>query len=184
MRSSRSRRQRRVAAAGVGVLLVCVAATAVLFVWPSADRPRSVDAVVVFAGGRGERLALAEQLMRANVAENLVIPNGRDSTWPDGNRACTEERPYEVYCPIPRPDTTRGEARTIAALAESYSWNEVLVVTSTYHLSRAGLLLSRCHGGEVLTVGAAPDLGGFPWLRRVVHEWLAWTQAVLIDRRC
>ena len=37
-------------------------ATARLFVWPS-DRPQTVDAVVLFAGGRGVRLAVAERLM-------------------------------------------------------------------------------------------------------------------------
>jgi hypothetical protein len=76
---------------------VAVAAFAVmsarLFVWPAADAPRAADAVVLFAGGTGERLALAERLMAAGTAPNLVIPNGMAPEWPAGNRACTGDLP-------------------------------------------------------------------------------------------
>jgi uncharacterized SAM-binding protein YcdF (DUF218 family) len=147
----------------VALLTGFILLTATLFVWPATDEVRPVDAVVLFVGGRGERLALAEELMGDGVAPNLVIPNGLVAEWPEGNRACTEDRPYEVYCPRPEPDNTVGEARAIAALAREESWATVLVVTSTYQLSRAGLLLGRCFEGEVLTVGAKPET-------RIAHE--------------
>ena len=160
------------------------AATARLFVWPATDTVREVDAVVLFAGGRGERLDLAERLMDDGHADNLVIPNGRTPSWPEGNRACDEVRSYEVHCPSPEPDTTRGEARAIAELAETRGWDTLLVVTSSYHLSRAGMLLGRFFDGEVLTVRATTDLGPTARARRIGHEWLGWMHAVVADRGC
>jgi uncharacterized SAM-binding protein YcdF (DUF218 family) len=159
-------------------------ATAKLFFLPATDTVERVDAIVLFVGGRGERLALAERLMNDGYASNLVVPNGLASEWPEGNRACSETRPYRVFCPRPEPDTTRGEARAIASLAQAEGWRRVIAVTSTYQVSRAGLLLARCFDGAVLTVKASPRLGVVGWVRRVGHEWPAWSRAVLVDRNC
>ncbi|MDQ3641417.1 MAG: YdcF family protein [Actinomycetota bacterium] len=122
--------------------------------------------------------------MAAGVARNLVVPNGRAPEWPAGNRACSDALPYDVYCPRPDPDTTRGEARVIAALAREQGWRRVIIVTSSYQVSRARLLLERCLDGEVLAVRAQPELSALAWARRVGHEWLAWTYAMTIARRC
>ncbi len=177
-------RLRLAVALGAVLLLLLIVATARLFVWPATDFPRAADAVVLFAGGRGERLAAAERLMAEGVASNLVVPNGTAPEWPAGNRACRDPLPYEVHCPRPDPDTTRGEARVIAALAEEKGWTRVIVVTSSYQLSRARLLLNRCLTGDVLAVRARPELSTLAWLQRVGHEWLAWTHAMTIERRC
>lgn len=166
------------------ILVVSTTVTARLFVWPATDAVGKVDAVVIFAGGRGERLKAAEQLMRGGVAPSLVIPNGMAAEWPEGNRACTEDRPYKVHCLRPDPDTTVGEARAIAALAGAKGWDTLLVVTSTYQLSRAGLLIGRCFDGAVLTARAQPELGWVAWGRRIGHEWLAWSRAVVVERAC
>lgn len=174
----------RLVVAGLMVAVVLFAVTARMFVWPATDEVETVDAVVLFAGGRGERLELAEDLMDQGVATVLVIPNGLSTEWPQGNRACTEDRPYEVRCLRPDPDTTRGEARAIAALAESESWETLLAVTSSYQLSRAGWLLRRCFDGEVLTARAQPDLGPVAWATRIGHEWLAWSRAAVVERAC
>jgi hypothetical protein len=174
----------RVVVSALVVLVGFVAATARLFVWPATDHVRRVDAVVLFAGGRGERLELAEQLMDDGTALDLVIPNGLAPEWPEGNRACTEDRPYDVHCLRPDPDTTVGEARAIGSLARHESWDTVLVVTSSYQVSRAGLLLDRCFDGEVLTVHADPDLGWLAWAERIGHEWLAWSRAVVVQHDC
>jgi hypothetical protein len=122
--------------------------------------------------------------MAAEVASNLVIPNGTAPEWPAGYRACTDDLPYEVHCPRPDPDTTLGEARMIAALAKDKGWRRVTVVTSSLHLSGARLLLERCFDGEVLGVRATPELSTLAWARRVGHEWLAWTHAMTIERGC
>jgi uncharacterized SAM-binding protein YcdF (DUF218 family) len=168
----------------VFIVVASAAATARLFIWPDVDSIGQVDAVVLFAGGRGERLALAEGLMEDGVASELVVPNGLAVGWPQGNRACTEDRPYNVHCLRPDPDTTVGEARAIAELASSESWDSLLVVTSSYQLSRAALLLDRCFDGEVLTAKAQPDLAWREWGSRVAHEWLAWSRAIVVQRSC
>ena len=169
---------------GAAVIVVLASLSARLFVWPSADDPEAADAVVLFAGGRGERLALAERLMAEGMAPNLVVPNGTAPEWPDGNRVCNGHLPYAVHCPRPEPDTTRGEARTIAALAGEKGWTRVIAVTSSYQLSRARLLLERCFDGEVLGARAQPELSALAWGQRVAHEWLAWTHAMTIERGC
>jgi uncharacterized SAM-binding protein YcdF (DUF218 family) len=170
--------------AALVVMTVFAVATAHLFIWPATDSVDHVDAVVLFAGGRGERLQLAEQLMEDGVAPNLVIPNGETAEWLEGNRACTEDRPYNVRCLRPDPDTTVGEARAIAALANDESWDTLLVVTSSYQLTRARLLLDRCFDGDVFTARAQPDLGWIGWAARIGHEWLAWSRAVTVRRGC
>lgn len=175
---------RRFVVLGAVALVVLVLGTARLFVWPSADSPTSADAVVIFAGGRGERLARAEQLMADGLASNLVIPNGTAPEWPAGNAACRDHRAYAVVCPVPDPDTTRGEARAIAGLAKDRGWNRVILVTSTYQVTRADLLLGRCFEGDIQRVRADPGLSALAWLRRVGHELLAWTHAMTIQRGC
>ena len=169
---------------GAALLLVLALSTARLFVWPPEDAPAGADAVVMFVGGRGERLAAAERLMAEGRAPNLVIPNGMAPEWPAGNRACSEERQYDVHCPRPDPDTTRGEARTIAALAKDKGWTRVIVVTSSYQLTRARLLLERCFDGEVHAERAKPGLSLVTWAQRIAHEWLGWAHAMTIERGC
>ena len=170
----------------LGALLIVVLAlvSARLFVWPAVDAPQAADAVVMFAGGSGERLPVAERLMAAGLAPNLVIPNGMAPEWPAANRACRDDLPYEVHCPRPEPDTTRGEARVIADLAEEKGWTRVIAVTSTYQLSRAKMLLDRCFEGEVLVARAQPELSVLGWAQRLGHEWVAWTHASMIKRDC
>lgn len=177
-------RRRILALALVGLACVLGAATYRLFVAPSTDAAERVDAVVMFVGGRGERLTTAEALMDDGVATVLVIPNGEIAGWDAGNRACREERDYEVLCPFPDPDTTRGEARLIAELAHREGWDELAVVTSTYHLARATLLLDRCFDGTIVAIEAPTDLGPVSWATRVGHEWIGWSAASLLQRSC
>jgi uncharacterized SAM-binding protein YcdF (DUF218 family) len=120
------------------------------------------DALVVLAGGRGERLSKAVRLLQQDAAPILVISNGRDARWPAANRLCASPQRFEVQCPRPHPDTTRGEARMVGDLAARRGWRSVLVVTSTYHARRTRLLLGRCFDGQLQVVAAAPRE---PWFR-------------------
>jgi len=136
-------------------------AAAVLIPAPT-DPAHPADALVVFAGGRGERLSKAVTLLQQHVAPVLIISNGRDARWPAANRLCVSRQRFEVLCPQPRPDTTRGEARMVRDLAARRGWRSVVVVTSTYHARRAQLLLHRCFDGQLQVVAAAPRE---QWLR-------------------
>ncbi len=160
-----------------------VGLTAWLFVWPASAAPGRADAVVVFAGGRGERLRAAVRLIRNGAAPTLVISNGWDPIWKDANRLCRGWSEATVLCPTPHPGTTKGEARMLAALAARSGWDSVVLVTSTYHVRRASLLLRRCYQGGVHVVAARPRLTP-SLVGAVAHEWLGLADALAGHRRC
>ncbi len=171
----------------LGIVLAAVigaVATAGLFLWPRTHAPAKADAVVVFVGGKGERLATALRLVKSGVATNLVIPNGTASTWPRANRLCKGPTAFKVVCPKADPDTTRGEARAISAVAEQNQWRSLVLVTSTYHVTRARLLLSRCFAGRLDAVRADPGLTPGRYAARISHEWAGLAEAVLVNRGC
>ena len=155
---------------------------------PAADPDGYVeasDAVVMFVGRRGERLEAALELMADGVGTALVIPNGLATEWPAGNEVCQATNlDFEVFCPEPDPDNTRGEARLIAALAEAEGWRSLVFVTSDYHVTRAGRLLESCFDGRVQAVAADSDLGATTWLRRAVREWFGNVAVRTVDRGC
>lgn len=184
-----SGRGRWVTGTFIVVVLVWLVVTGRWFVSPSAttvDAVQPSDAVVMFVGGRGERLDAALDVVGAGKVGALVIPNGETATWPQANSLCdgSTDVGVEVLCPVPDPDTTRGEARAIAALATEQGWDTLVVVTSTYHLERATMLLGRCFAGEVTTVEASPGLSVWGWASRLTHEWAGVARARLLERGC
>jgi uncharacterized SAM-binding protein YcdF (DUF218 family) len=162
-------------ALGVGVVLV-VGFTLRLFVWPATDPVEPADAVVVLAGGDGERLDRAKELMRDGVAPTLALSFG-----PVG--MCTSPQPFDLVCFTPDPETTRGEAEAIGRLAQERHWSNVIVVTSTPHVTRSRLLVERCYSGRLQVTGAAPDAGLPTWLGAIVHEWGGLAES-LVRRSC
>jgi uncharacterized SAM-binding protein YcdF (DUF218 family) len=151
---------------GLGLVVVVLGGlwgiAAGVLVQPATETAHRADALVVLAGGRGERLPKALVLAHQQVAPVLVISNGRDGRWPAANQLCAARQRFEVVCPKPAPDTTRGEARMVRDLAARRGWRSVVVVTSTYHARRAQLLLGRCFDGQLQIVAAPPHQ---PWLR-------------------
>jgi uncharacterized SAM-binding protein YcdF (DUF218 family) len=168
---------------GLVALAVLVVVTARWFVWPDTDDLTRADAIVMFAGGRGERLLVARRLAERGVAPTLVIMNGTDPVWPQANKLCADKHAFTVVCPTPDPDTTRGEARTAAKLAADEGWTSLILVTSDYHLHRASILLDRCFDGDIASGAADSDAGVVARTRSVVHEWFA-TITATIDRDC
>jgi uncharacterized SAM-binding protein YcdF (DUF218 family) len=169
----------------VGVLAAVGAATARLFIWaPAGPTPIHADAVVVLSGGRGDRLPKALALMDASVAPVLVVSRGVDQAAVQAARICTEPTGYEVNCVRPDPNTTRGEANTIARVASERGWHSLVVVTSRYHLTRARLLIGRCVRAHVTMVASSPRRNLLEWTGFVVHEWGGLAYALLIQRAC
>jgi uncharacterized SAM-binding protein YcdF (DUF218 family) len=151
--------------------IALIAATARLLLWPETDSPVRADAVVVLAGGQGERLTKALELIHADTAPTLVIGNGDDPKWAEANRLCSGTSSFEVICFRPDPDNTRGEARVLGSLAERRGWQSLVVVTSTYHVTRARLLVRRCFAGKTSFVAAPPSGGAFHMFLNVTREW-------------
>jgi uncharacterized SAM-binding protein YcdF (DUF218 family) len=155
-------------------------ACAVLFVWPSAaSSPRRVDAVVVLSGGRDGRLDPALELMRRRVAPLLVLSSpAQDPKWRAAQRMCharPHAYPFRVLCFEATPYSTQGEARAIARLARAHDWKRVAVVTSTYHVTRARMLVRRCFDGGLFMVGT-----GSTWWK-LPEEWASETGKLLVQ---
>jgi uncharacterized SAM-binding protein YcdF (DUF218 family) len=174
----RARRILLSVSAGIAALVVVslVVVNLELFVWPSTDTLQHADAVVVLAGGDGERLDRGLALARDGVAPTLVA-----STGP--NRLCNYEQRFAVICFLPRPNNTRGEVEAIAQLAREHRWRRIVLVTSTYHVMRAQLLLHRCWSGTVEMAPATPHKGVLGWLGAITHEWAGLAEA-LVERDC
>jgi uncharacterized SAM-binding protein YcdF (DUF218 family) len=141
------------------LVLAWIAACLVLFVWPpsASDPPEHADAVVVLAGGLNARLDPALALMRRGVAPVLVVSGPfHDPRWQKAQRLCSGAYGplrYRVLCPAPRPYSTQGEARMVRDLARARGWRDVVVVTSTFHVTRAHVLFDRCWDGRTQFVG-------------------------------
>jgi hypothetical protein len=144
---------------------------AVLFVWPrQPEPPTKADAVVVLAGGLNSRLDPAIALMRRRIAPVLAISSAfHDEKWKKAQRLCRGDlgpTRYAVLCFTAEPFSTQGEARTVAAIAREEGWNRIVVVTSTYHVTRTRMLFRRCYDGELWVVGTRS-----PWWR-LPRQWV------------
>jgi uncharacterized SAM-binding protein YcdF (DUF218 family) len=162
----------------VGLWLVAVA---ILFVWPTANEspPAHADAVVVLAGGGNHRLDPALKLVQRGVAPLLAVSSAfKDPKWIKAHRLCRgEDGPtrFHVLCFQAVPYSTRGEARTVARLAREHGWHRIVVVTSTYHVTRARMLFRRCYRGQLWTVGTSS-----PWTE-LPQEWVSETGKLIVQ---
>jgi uncharacterized SAM-binding protein YcdF (DUF218 family) len=163
------------------MLVLFLGASARLFVWPPTNHVEQADAVFVLGGGSGERLSTARDLMAREVAPVLVVSAGRELEPDEAGGLCSEPQHFEVVCIVPKPDDTRGEARAFARLARERQWDDVVLVTSTYHVTRAQMLIERCLDGRLEVVAARPPR--VTWAAMIAHEWLGTVQAV-VRRSC
>jgi uncharacterized SAM-binding protein YcdF (DUF218 family) len=166
------------------VVLVVAAWAAVVtrfVLWPVQDSPRRADAVVVLAGDH-LRLGKALELMTRHVAPTLVISDGLAPGWREANRLCRGEARFRVVCFRPDPYSTRGEARAVARMAAARGWRSVLVVTSTYHVTRARLLFDRCVSARVRVTGSTYRRSLIPL--EVFLEPAKLVYALIVTRSC
>jgi uncharacterized SAM-binding protein YcdF (DUF218 family) len=170
---------RRLALVVLGLVAAWLVASLVLFVWPPAEStaPAHADAVVVLSGERA-RLKPALALVRRGVAPVLAISSVQETpTWTEARRLCAARRyaGARVVCFLAVPYSTRGEARAVERLARERGWNSVVVVTSTFHVTRAHMLFRRCFRGPLSFVGSPS-----PWWR-LPADWASETGKLAVQ---
>jgi uncharacterized SAM-binding protein YcdF (DUF218 family) len=170
-------------AAGL-VIVLLIAVTGKLFVWPSpAKVPKSADAIMVLPGGSGDRLPRALSLMSRGRAPALVLPGGSTPSWPAANLQCATAQRYQVFCP-PDPGSLRGEARLARSLAGAHHWGLIVVVTSRSDLTRARLDFDRCLGAGFGMASSTSHTNPFTKVGVVFDEWTGWITDGLFHRSC
>lgn len=166
-----------------GVLLVLVAAVLVrFFVHPPTDDPAGADAVVVLAGDASARLPVAVRLAEAGAGVLVVsVDDGPDNA--PARELCDEPGDLRVHCFTAARSDTGAEARALGDVVREEGWDSIAVVTNSYHVTRAGLLVRRCTEAEVVMVDARSSMSPLRWARAVVHE-VGGVAAATVDRSC
>jgi uncharacterized SAM-binding protein YcdF (DUF218 family) len=170
---------RRILVAVGALVAAWLVACAVLFVWPPAETgpPARADAIVVLSGA-ASRLPPAKALIRDGVAPVLAISSVRRTPkWRAARELC-KAGTYagaRVVCFEAHPYSTRGEAETVARIAARQGWHSLVIVSSTFHLTRAKLLFRRCYAGRLSLVGASTQWWKLP------QEWASETGKLLVQ---
>jgi uncharacterized SAM-binding protein YcdF (DUF218 family) len=154
------------------------AASVRLFARPRVDatKPGGADAVVVLDGERPRRIARGVALMAAGVAPTLVVVRC-EAYAPE---LLDGPVPWEVVSFEPVPSSTRGEARAVARLAHDRGWRRLVVVTSTYHVTRTRIIFRRAVRAELAFVAAGYSPARMPL--HVASEWVKLAVALIARR--
>ncbi|WP_284986361.1 YdcF family protein [Arthrobacter sp. fls2-241-R2A-172] len=159
-----------VAACFLAALLWLIAAFQ-FFYDPPQGTPHRTDAIVVLGGISTERLPVAQKLQHELDIPVLVVSTTGLAGNLEGDALCQEDAgDPDLVCFRPSPLNTRGEAEALRSLIAEHGWKSVTIVTSEYHLMRAGTLIEQCTAAEIQMVGSRPNLSAGAWLDRFVVE--------------
>lgn len=135
---------------------------------------KSADAVVMLGGASKERLTDAMLLRSELGAKYLAISYTNTPGNATADYFCDTHShqtiAMDIVCFTPSPMDTRGEATAVGKLAAKYEWKTVTVVTSKYHIERAGRLMNQCVRAEVTMASTNPQFSTWQWLRRFAIE--------------
>jgi hypothetical protein len=160
------------------LVLIFVAASAYLFIWPPTNSPRHVGAILSLNGpDEGSREGRAVSLAQQGYAPVLIFSLGRSQ-----QEACPAVPHVQVVCFVPSPGTTLGEIKWASSYARAHGIHSMMIVPATSQAVRARFLAERCFGGQVTIVGAAEPARSIPY--NVVYEWASLTRALVLYRNC
>ena len=156
---------------------------------PTTSEQPHTDAVVSLAPGH-YRLPTALGIYRSGAADELLVSWFPEEFTADAlehpearliYEVCTGSAGVQALCFTPTPNTTLGEALAVRALAEDHDWRSVTVVTSSYHVFRAGFIFERClpPGIKVNLVSVPVELPANAWEQRIFHENLGFLKALV-----
>ena len=156
--------------AGAIVLWLIVAVQ--LFVNVDPLSVHRTDAVIMLGGAASERLPEALRVQQEIGAPVLVLSHTDTPGNKTADDLCNTAQPPtpSLVCFRPGEYDTRGEAEAIGKLVKLNRWKSITVVTSSYHVTRAGRLMEQCTTADVQMVPSHPDLSPAQWLRRFVIE--------------
>ena len=170
----------------MGLLVVAAAAVAFcvltvrLFIVPDLNVPARADAIVVLGGNGAGPFDKGVRLAKEGYAPTIVFSLVPAYSCEPSAVHVPGER---ILCFRANPQTTQGEARSIARLAARYRWHRIIVVMPTVQATRARLRIGRCYPGQVLEVGVTPA-GVWAWVRGIVYEWPALAKALVLQPSC
>jgi len=150
-----------------------------LIAFPRADPPSQADAIIALDGDRPRRVRTAVALASAGYAPALVLV-AADNAAPE-LIAHSAALPFELVSLTPDPPSTRGEARGLAALTTRRDWSDIIVVTSTFHVTRARLILRRAVAADLTFVPAGMNRRHLP--RHIATETAKLVLALTTRRR-
>ena len=151
-----------------------------VYVYPQIDQPRHADAILILGGYEYDRYRLGLGLAGEGWAPAVAVsnPNGPDDPWL--TEYCAKPHPeFELYCFIPDPGTTAGEARELRRLAAEHGWRTVIVVTFRPHISRARFILEQCFDGDLIMVASPPQLSVPRWAYDYAYQTAGYLKAAL-----
>lgn len=140
-----------IAVALIAVLVVVGVAVNRAYVSPRLDAElRAADAIVVLGGNPYERFEHGLELAGRGLAPEVVMSNSVGADDERMRELCDRRIPgVTVTCFLPKPWTTRGEARELNRLAAERHWQSIIVVTTTAHVERARFILERCSSARL-----------------------------------
>lgn len=145
-----SRIRRRLRRAILGMAMLALAVYALGFVvfaaWLARHPPADVapaDAIVALTGGEG-RIAEAIKLLDENKGARLLITGVHPEVKPASLKHATPSDKFDCCVDLGRQaEDTIGNATETAAWVHTHGYRSIILVTSTYHMPRATLELSR-----------------------------------------
>jgi uncharacterized SAM-binding protein YcdF (DUF218 family) len=166
----------------IGILFaIWLAAAIVLFGVHHGDKPVHANAVFVLSGS-DTRLPEGLRLMQEGLAPLLVVSETTVKPSKLEQQACAHRLEVHVLCVRASPYSTVGEAELLARLAAARHWDAVDVVTSSYHVVRARIILRRCYRGTLRVVGVSDRWYWHAW--NMVLESIKLPYHELFHRSC
>ena len=140
---------------------------------------RPLEGGDLYREGWAPRLVMTHQAMDSGIqalaARGVTMP--RDETLARDVLVQIGVPPDATLLPDKTHDNTAQEAQTLRALAAAQQWRTVIVVTSKFHLTRAGFAMRReleGSGVEVVMRGSRYDPADPPrwWATRRDIRWM------------
>ncbi|GAB3133893.1 YdcF family protein [Tsukamurella serpentis] len=165
------------------VALACVGGGGyLLFGGTQSDPLRKVDAIIVLGGEHDGREQYGITLAEAGYASTVVLSNPYGSRDHVMSGLCDRtQNGVTVRCETPEPSTTRGEAMITERLSERFGWRSVIVISWSYHLTRARYIYSNCFSGQTV-MQAVPrkyEYGPADWTLIYLYQFTGTLKAVL-----